>query len=88
MLGVCSSRQPRLWHILSLPCLPSLQALVEPPSLWQNMDTYAAVADYINTIRKQRPPLITPTEAAHISPEDLRQARVVSQSSTSYLKLC
>jgi len=51
-------------------------ALVEPPSLWQNMDTYAAVADYINTIRKQRPPLITPTEAAHISPEDLRQARV------------
>jgi hypothetical protein len=36
------------------------------------------VADYINTIRKQRLPLITPNEAAHISPEDLKQTRVVN----------
>lgn len=51
-------------------------AFEEPSNLWQNTDTYAAVADYINTIRKQRLPLITPNEAAHISPEDLKQTRV------------
>ena len=45
--------------------------------IWQNADTYAAVADYVNTIRKSRQPLISPQEASHISPEDLRQVRVV-----------
>ena len=47
-------------------------------NLWQNTDTYAAVADYINTVRKQRLPLLTAQEAAHVSPEDLRALRAVS----------
>ena len=46
-------------------------------NVWQNTDTYAAVADYVNAIRKQHTPLTSPQEAAHISPEDLRQIRVV-----------
>lgn len=53
-------------------------AEVAAGNIWQNTDTYVAVADYVNAIKKQQQPLTTPQEAAHISPEDLRAIRVVS----------
>lgn len=57
----------------------------EPGSnMWQNANTYAAVAEYINTIRKHRTPLVTPQEAKSTSPEDLRQVKFVSLFSVRY----
>lgn len=71
-----------LYPMLGTGCISlrffGLQALEGAAgSIWQHTDTYVAVADYVNAIRKQRQPLTTPQEAAHISPEDLRQIRVV-----------